>query len=222
MAPPMKEMDAKPRKMPRQSRAKATVEAIVEATAQLLLEEGYSKFTTARVAERAGVSVGSLYQYFPNKAALAAALIDRSCDDFLTAFARTLAGRRHSTLAECISAMVEENLVSHHLTPALHRTVQELAPRLNASDRIEQISRDTARLIEALLLEHHAEIDPAIDLATAAMVIETVLEALAHRIGLADPAFVSKDALACETVRLITRYLATSSPRRGPNRVKLR
>ena len=69
-------MDVKPRKSPRQARAKATVDAIVEATTQVLLEEGYDQFTTARAAERAGVSVGSLYQYFPNKAALVSAMID--------------------------------------------------------------------------------------------------------------------------------------------------
>jgi AcrR family transcriptional regulator len=203
-------MDVKPRKTPRQSRARATVEAIVEATAQLLLEEGFDKFTTARVAERAGVSVGSLYQYFPNKAALASALIDRSCEDFLTAFARTLAARHHATLAECIRGIVEENLVSHNLTPALHRAVRELAPRLGVSDRTEQVSRDIAGMIESMLREHAAEIDPTIDLTAAATVIETALEALAHRIGIADPALLPNNALAGETIRLITRYLTPS------------
>ena len=58
------------RKRPKQARSTELVAAILEAAAQVLAEEGASRFTTARVAERAGVSVGSLYQYFPNKAAI--------------------------------------------------------------------------------------------------------------------------------------------------------
>src|SRR6201996_9435868 len=58
------------RKRPKQSRSTELVAAILEAAAQVLASEGAQRFTTARVAERAGVSVGSLYQYFPNKAAI--------------------------------------------------------------------------------------------------------------------------------------------------------
>lgn len=59
-----------PRRKPRQSRSRATVDAILQATAQVLVRDGYQKATTNRIAERAGVSVGTLYQYFPNKDAL--------------------------------------------------------------------------------------------------------------------------------------------------------
>ncbi|MFP5394281.1 MAG: TetR/AcrR family transcriptional regulator, partial [Gammaproteobacteria bacterium] len=58
------------RKQPRQARSSQLVGAILEAAIQVLAAEGAARFTTARVAERAGVSVGSVYQYFPNKAAI--------------------------------------------------------------------------------------------------------------------------------------------------------
>ena len=66
-----------PRKAPQQSRSVATVEAIYEATIQVLLKSGQDRLTTVNVAERAGVSVGTLYQYFPNKQALLLALLER-------------------------------------------------------------------------------------------------------------------------------------------------
>src|SRR5262245_33358365 len=175
------EMDVKPRKSPQQARAKATVDAIVEATTQVLLEDGYDRFTTARVAERAGVSVGSLYQYFPNKAALASAVVDRCCQNFLTTFESALAGRRRDTLAGCIQAIIEVGLISHHLTPELHRIVMDLAPRIGVAEKAEHVSRGAARAIETMLREHSDEIAPDIDIATAATVTETILEALAHR-----------------------------------------
>src|SRR6218665_150213 len=66
-----------PRKMPRQARSAATVDAIHEATIQVLLTGGLSRLTTTRVAERAGVSVGTMYQYFPQKQALIYAVVQQ-------------------------------------------------------------------------------------------------------------------------------------------------
>jgi AcrR family transcriptional regulator len=73
------------RKQPLQSRSKATVEAIREASIQVLMAEGLAGTTTTRVAERAGVSVGSLYQYFPNRSAMLAALLEWHLDIVATA-----------------------------------------------------------------------------------------------------------------------------------------
>ena len=203
-------MDVKPRKSPRQARAKATVDAIVEATTQVLLQGGYDRFTTARAAERAGVSVGSLYQYFPNKAALASAVIDRCCENFLTAFESALAGRSHVTLADCIRAIVDMAFVSHPLTPGLHRVVLDLAPRIGVADKTAMVSRTAAKMIESMLRKHSDEIAPGTDLATAATIIETMMEALAHRAIVDHPVHAQDDMLAKEATRLITRYLAVS------------
>ena len=65
------------RKSPRQDRSKVTVDAILDATAHIIVTDGYDQLSTNRVAERAGVSIGSLYQYFPNKEALVGELVDR-------------------------------------------------------------------------------------------------------------------------------------------------
>ncbi|PMB09477.1 TetR/AcrR family transcriptional regulator [Fischerella thermalis CCMEE 5273] len=65
-----------PRKLPQQERSKITVDAILTATARILVKDGYAKTNTNRIAELAGVSIGSLYQYFPSKEAIIAALIE--------------------------------------------------------------------------------------------------------------------------------------------------
>ena len=200
-------MDVNPRKLPRQARAKATVDAIIEATTQVLLEDGYDHFTTARAAERAGVSVGSLYQYFPNKAALASAVIDRCCDSFFSAFEAALAGRRRVTLAECVQAIVDVTLVSHHLTPEMHRIVLDLAPRIGVEEKVGQTSRMATQAIEGVLRKHTDEIEPDIDLAIAATMIGTLLEGIAHRAVQSRAEHFENDQLAREAVRLILGYL---------------
>ena len=99
-------VDANPRKLPRQARSKATVDAVITAAAQILIEHGYEGATTARVAERAGVSVGSLYQYFPNKEALIAVLIERHADEIVGIMQRALSDPANITLEDGLRAII--------------------------------------------------------------------------------------------------------------------
>jgi len=92
-----------PRKTPRQARAAVTIEAIYTATIQLLLADGVSRLTTTRVAERAGVSVGTMYQYYPHKQALLFAVVERQMEIITVAMlaaADRLQGRDLASVAE--------------------------------------------------------------------------------------------------------------------------
>lgn len=201
------QVDVKPRKSPRQARAKATVDAIVEATTQVLLEDGYDRFTTARAAERAGVSIGSLYQYFPNKAALVSAVIERCCERFLAAFDAALSGRQHASLADSVSAIVHVGLRAHHLTPELHKLVNDLTPRIGVGDRTSAVSLAITAAIASMLRKHEHEIAPDIDIPAAAIMIETTLEGLSHRSVTSHPVHLQGERLAGEAMRLIMGYL---------------
>jgi len=94
-----------PRKSPVQARSTASVEAILKATIQVLLKFGKERLTTTRVAARAGVSVGTLYQYFPNKSALLRAALQRHMDEVVQAVetvCREQAGASLQTMATAI------------------------------------------------------------------------------------------------------------------------
>src|SRR5579872_2456949 len=80
-----------PRKQASQDRSRATVEALIEATARILIREGFDGASTNRIAAQAGVSVGSLYQYFPSKEALVAAVIDRHHQELMQVVRSVLA-----------------------------------------------------------------------------------------------------------------------------------
>lgn len=95
------------RKTPVQARSGATVEAIREATIQVLLSDGLARLTTTRVAERAGVSVGTLYQYFPNKEALLFAILSRHFEEMAQALERVCAAGGKRPLAACAESIAD-------------------------------------------------------------------------------------------------------------------
>jgi AcrR family transcriptional regulator len=95
-----------PRKSPVQARSAASVEAILEATVQVLLDGGKERLTTTRVARRAGVSVGTLYQYFPNKSALLQAALKRHLDDITEAIERVCRERKGHSLEQMATALM--------------------------------------------------------------------------------------------------------------------
>src|ERR1700686_732667 len=97
-----------PRKTPVQARSTVTVEAISEATIQVLLSHGTDRLTTTRVAERAGVSVGTLYQYDPNKQSLLFAVLQDHLDKVSAAVEAAWERARGKPLTEMVKDVVEE------------------------------------------------------------------------------------------------------------------
>src|SRR5580700_3154791 len=95
-----------PRKSPRQARSEATVDAVLEATARVLVKVGYDRASTNRIAAEAGVSVGSLYQYFPSKEALVAALVDRHMTEMVGLFEHHFEALSAAPLPVVAEAMV--------------------------------------------------------------------------------------------------------------------
>ena len=120
----------KPRKQPVQARSETTVLAIHEASIQVLLSIGYRKLTTTRVAERAGVSVGTLYQYFPNRQALIRAVLERYLMEMsasIQADCQTLRGRSLDEIARgLVDAMIAAKWRRLEVSRAMHEPLVEV------------------------------------------------------------------------------------------------
>jgi AcrR family transcriptional regulator len=115
------------RKAPRQARSRATIDAMLDAAAHILGDRGWTGLTTNAVAETAGVSIGSLYQYFPNKLALIEAVRRRHFDEVL-AVLRAAADDR-MTRRQRVEALVDGMIAVHSRYPAAHRVLLEESPR---------------------------------------------------------------------------------------------
>ena len=184
-----------PRKEPRQERAKATVDAILSATARLLVREGYDRASTNRIAEAAGVSIGSLYQYFPDKQTIYRALHERHVDDVRRVIDRARAERASGLLEDFARALVEGLADVHAADPELHQLVTALVPEGPAGFRA------------ALRETFERVIAPTDDEAKRMLfVLPNLIESLVH--GLAQrPPLISLASAKEEAVRTVLVYL---------------
>ena len=119
-----------PRKKPLQSRSRATVEAVLTAAARILEDRGLAGFNTNAVAERAGVSIGSLYQYFPSKDAVLVALMEQGLTAFSIDLSEAIDGAPGDSLAEDLKFMLQMGLMSHMRRPNLMRLLEDEFQRL--------------------------------------------------------------------------------------------
>ncbi len=197
-----------PRKEAAQERSRATVDALVDATARILVREGFDKASTNRIAEVAGVSVGSLYQYFPSKEALVAAVIERHQRQTMRVVRGELARAANQPLEQAMRTLVTVAVKAHRMDPKLHRVLAEQIPRVGKLEKVETFSRENYALFRAYLESHRKEIRPA-DLALAAFVCVTSIEALTHTAVLHDEIVAGEtmEALIDEATRLVVGYL---------------
>ena len=147
-----------PRKNATQARSKATVDAILEATARILVKEGYDHASTNKVAEAAGVSIGSLYQYFPSKEELVAALIERHMDEMTCVVAEAAVRLRDAPLEVAAREIVRMMIAAHAVDPKLHRVLVEQVPRVGRLEKIEDVQTRAYAIARAYLEAHKDEI----------------------------------------------------------------
>jgi AcrR family transcriptional regulator len=199
----------KPRKYASQERSRATIDALIEATARILVTEGFDKASTNRIAEKAGVSIGSLYQYYPGKEALVAAVIDRHNQEIMQVVRGTLAEVTSQPIEKAVRRLVETAIEAHRIDPKLHRVIAEQIPRTGGLENVEAFNRETYALFRAYL-EGHSDEFRIVDLGVATFVCVTSIEALAHTAVLHRSEKLSDEmveTLVDETTRLVVGYL---------------
>jgi AcrR family transcriptional regulator len=182
---------------------------LLDAAARVLSRRGYARTTTNHVAETAGVSVGSLYQYFPNKDSLIAALHQRHAERMQVVVDEALASGRGRSLAATTRTLVRALVAAHRLEPALHRVLESEVPHLDRFDGVDEIDRSFVARVRARLETHRDEIRMC-DLDLAAFILTQGLHPLIHAAAIDPPATVSPAEIEAEIVRLALGYLTSS------------
>jgi len=188
------------------------VEAILEASARVFVKHGYAKATTNRIAEAAGISVGSLYQYFPSKDAIAVELLRRYRERLVALVSEHLSGvgaDRIETFEGVVRALVQALLRAEGINPALHRVLIEQVLRTGARAEILGFEEKVEGLLASAIRASQAgqgglgtrDADVA-----AFLLVRSVLGAV--HAAVVDRPSVNGPALVDELTRLIVRYLA--------------
>jgi len=162
-----------PRKTPIQARSAVTVKAISEATIQVLLSLGADRLTTTRVADRAGVSVGTLYQYYPNKQSLLFAVFEDHMNKVSRAVETACADACYKPMSEMIRRVVEAFVDVKMQRADISVALYKVAPEVGGPALVKQSGQRLRKAIEAMLLTaKDVELSPdrfAIDMMLSAM-----------------------------------------------------
>lgn len=140
-----------PRKTPIQARSAVTVEAISEATIQVLLSHGAERLTTTRVAQRAGVSVGTLYQYYPNKQSLLFAVLEQHMNHVAARVESACERARHKPLAEMIKEMVEAFVDAKMERADISVALYRVSADVGGPTLIKRASQRSRKAVEGML-----------------------------------------------------------------------
>jgi AcrR family transcriptional regulator len=193
------------RRQPMQRRARQTVAAIMDAVTRILKREGVKAVTTNRIAEVAGVSIGSVYQYFPDKRAIFVALHQRHLEEIDRMVETKLIEHAASPLDKLVRAMVEAMVDAHTNDPELYELLLTEAPH-----RAEGAKDFAVRLHGAFRLAIAARIDELKtrrDLDLVVFVVTHLVESLSHGAVLRRPKGISLPAAKEEAVRAVLAYL---------------
>ncbi|HEX7665985.1 MAG TPA: TetR/AcrR family transcriptional regulator [Polyangiaceae bacterium] len=202
------------RKKPIQERSRATVEAILEASLRVLVDVGFDKLTTTRVADVAGVGVGTLYQYFPSKESLLYALLEEQMAALEDALLGAMAGSEGQSLEARVAAVIDALVVlkrrSVHVT--LHGYLDQIDGRRVVKKTMRKITSGIASMIAPHVIATDAELELIAQVVASSIqgAIEAVLDNTPGT--LAKPSF--RDAL----VKLTLGYLRESGCDFGPRR----
>lgn len=195
------------RRRPRQARSRALVDAIVDAAARILARDGRESLTTNRVADDAGVSVGSLYQYFPNRESIIDAVADRHSAR-VSAVMTPPDTASPATLDEAIARIVGDVFAAHRVDPKLHCAIEGDLANIHG----HVCTRAAVRVqLAALPPDLRTEVR-APDADCAALLVSEIAHALAH-VALVRPApgeaadTLEAETLEHEAVRAALAYL---------------
>lgn len=192
------------RKTPSQQRSRFTVDAIIQASTYILTETGWKGFTTNAIAERAGVNISSLYQFFPNKEAIIAELQKRHAADMHAELHNILKLiSQQGSLQQVLTLLVEMIVTKHKVAPAVHKAIFEEVPltlKISCSDSDSQLRQ----LFLAALMPFMQNV-PNPELAIH--VITVTAQALINNITVERPELLQDTEIVAELVALYQHYL---------------
>jgi AcrR family transcriptional regulator len=193
------------RRTPTQDRAHQTIEVLLEATAQVLVEVGYARLSTNRVAKRAGVSVGTLYQYFADKESLIEALGQRVAERQLAVIAEQLAQSAGASLEDAVRGLIQGVVEAKRVEPELSQALAREVPRRGQLDHERRTLQRLTEVVSAAM-RRRSDIRPLNAEVAAFTLVHSTFAVIQGALG-GRPELLADDELTDSLVELCLRYL---------------
>jgi AcrR family transcriptional regulator len=193
------------RREPKQRRSRQTVEAVLDAVVKILKRDGTEGVTTNRIAEVAGVSIGSVYQYFPDKRAIFAALHNRHVEAIRRLVESRLVEHADSSLDDLVRALVEALVEAHASDLELHQLLTTEVP--HGAEGAKALAVHLRGVFRLAITSRSRERQTPRDLERVLFVLAHMVEALSHGAAFGRPPQLSLAAAKDEAVRAVLAYL---------------
>lgn len=193
------------RRQPRQRRARQTVDAVLDAVVRVLKREGFNELTTNRIAEVAGVSIGSVYQYFPDKEAIFVALHQRHINEIDRMVETKLIEHAGSSLDVLMSAMIDGMIDAHKSDPELYELLLTEVP--HRADGTREFAVRLHGAFRLAISSRTQELKKGRDLDRLVFVVTHMVESLSHGVLFRRPPGLSLREAKAEVVRAVLAYL---------------
>ena len=193
------------RRRPKQRRAQQTVEAVLDAVVRLAKRNGSNPITTNRIAEVAGVSIGSVYQYFPDKRAIFIALHERHVREIDRLIEGKLVEHAASPLKDLVRALVEAMIAAHTTDPELYELMLREVP--HRADGTRDFATRLHGAFRLAIAARAHELNTRRDLDKVAFVVTHMVDSLCHGAVLRRPSNLSLADAEEEVVRAVLAYL---------------
>ena len=202
-----------PRKSPVQARSSASVEAILKATIQVLLKVGKERLTTTRVAARAGVSVGTLYQYFPNKGALLRAALQRHLDEIGAVIESVCREQAGASLEKMATTLVTAFLDAKMKDPKASVALYLVSSDVDGARITRETGQKVSRAIRAMLATAREQLKREPEVVTS--MLQGAMNGVSRRLLESASPELDYERLRDELVFLVCGYLRACSERRA-------
>jgi AcrR family transcriptional regulator len=183
------------------------VDAVLEAAVKVLKREGFNALTTNRIAEVAGVSIGSVYQYFPDKGAIFSALHRRHIEEIDRMIEVQLLRHATSSLDDLIHALIEAMVEAHSADPELYELLMTEVPHRADGTKDFAVRHHSAFRLAIASRTHKKKRVRNLD--KTVFIVANMVEALSHGAALRRPPSLSLSEATEETVRAVLAYLNT-------------
>lgn len=202
-------MENKPRKLPKQKRAQERVEKILETSIQIIEDEGFEKLNTNYIAEKSGISVGSIYQYFPNKESIVSSLIEKHYEDRMRLLNERVFTLRKKSVEAVVEGLIRTLFESHRKHPKLEQIFQSKKRSLGKHVREQELDAELMRLLEKYMRRTLMYFDVK-NLGLALKILATSIKSVCLD-SLYDHNYGNEEEVINELKRMTLRYIQKGS-----------